>query len=107
MTGIGHESSCNAADKVADKVADTLQIEEGYSALGKSVERGMAVVHTVVHSHYTLVEFVKAAETERTERAADTPQIERKIQAGDNLKIAYNVGIVEKTVKGRGSGRPA
>ena len=103
-TRIGHKSSWNAADKVAD----TLHVEEGYSALEWCVERGMAVVHTVVHSHYTLVvDLVKSAETEHTERAADILPIEHKVQAGGNLKIAYNAEIVEETVKGRGSGRPA
>ena len=103
-TRIGHKSSWNAADKVAD----TLHTEEGYSALGRCVERGMVVVHTVVHSHYTLVvDLVKSAETEHTERAADILPIEREFQAGGNLKIAHNEEIVEKIVKGRGSERPA
>ena len=66
------------------------------------------MVHTVVHSHHTLVvDLVKSAETEHTERAADILPIERKIQADGNLKIAYIAEVVEETGKGRGSGRLA
>lgn len=68
----------------------------------------MAVVRTVVHSHHTLaVELVKSAETEHTERAAGILPIGCKVQAGGNLKVAYIEELVDETVKGHGSGRPA
>lgn len=103
-TKVGHKPSWIAADKVAD----TLHIEEGYSALGRYVERGMAVVHTDVDSHNALVvDSVNAAETEHTERAADIAPIGCKVQAGDNWKIADNARIGDGVVKGFGSGGPA
>ncbi len=108
-TWAGHKSSWMAADKAVE----TLHIEEGYSAPGGRVERGTAVVHTVVDSHYTLVveddvvDLVNAVGTEHTERAADTAQIERKVQAGGNLEIADNAGVVDEMVKGHGSGGAA
>ena len=104
---VGHKWSWIAADKV---VVETLHIEEGYSAPWRCFEKSTAVVHTVVDSHYTLVvedDFVysvNAVETEHTERAADTAQIDRKVQAGGNLKIADNAGIVDEMTKGRCSG---
>lgn len=99
-TRVGHKSSWIAADKVAD----TLHIEEGYSALGRCFERGTTVVHTVVDSHYTLVvDLVNAAETEHTEGTVDIAPIECKIQVGGSLKIADNAEIVDEIVKGRGS----
>ena len=71
-TRVGHSSSWIAADKVAD----TLHIEEGYSALGRCVGRGTAVVHTVVDSHYTLVvDSVNAAENVHIAQAADIAPI--------------------------------
>ena len=101
---VGHKSSWTAADKVAD----TLHIEEGYSALGRFVERGTAVVHTVVDSHYTLVvDLMNAAETEHTERTADIAPIECKVQVGGDLKIGDNAEIVDGIVKGCGSGGAA
>lgn len=103
-TKVGHKPSWIAADKVAD----TLHIEEGYSALGSCVEWGTAVVHTVVDSHDALVvDLVNAAETEHTEAVADIAPIGCKVQAGYNLKIADNAEIVVGIVKGCGSGGPA
>ena len=68
----------------------------------------MAVVHTVVHSHHTLVvELVKSAETEHTERAAGILPTECKVQDGGNLKIAYNAEFGDETAEGRCSVRPA
>ena len=68
----------------------------------------MAVVHTVVHSHHTLVvELVKSAETAQTEQAAGILPIECKVQAGGNLKIACNAEIADEIVEGDGNGRPA
>ena len=103
-TMVGHKPSWIAADKLADK----FHIEEGYSALGRCVEWGMAVVHTVVDSHDALVaDLVNAAETEHTEVAADIAPIGCKVQAGYNLKVAGNAEIVAEIVKGCGSGGPA
>ena len=103
-TKVGHKPNWIAADKVAD----TLHIEEGYSALGRYFERGTAVVRTVVDSHDDLVvDLVKAAETERTEWAADIGPIECKVQSGGNWKIADNAEIVDEIVKECGSGGAA
>ena len=103
-TKVGHKSSWIAADKVAD----TLHIEEGYFALGSCFEWGMAVVHTVVDNHDALVvDLVNAAETEHTEAAAYIAPIGCKVQAGYNLKIADNAETVVEIVKGCGSGGSA
>ena len=99
-TRVGHRSNLIAADKVADK----LHVEEGYSGLGECIERGTSAVHTVVDSHYALVvDLVNAAETEHTERAADIVPVGCKVQAGGNLEIADNAEIVDGIVKGRGN----
>ena len=103
-TKVGHKQNWIAADKVVD----TLRIEEGYSALGRSFERGTAVVHTVVDSHDGLgVGLVNAAETERTERVADIGPTECKVQAGGNWKIVDNAEIADEIVKRCGSGGAA
>ena len=68
----------------------------------------MAVVHTVVRSHHTLgVELVKSETEQHTERVAGILPIVCKVQAGGNLKIAYNAKVVDETVEGLGSGQPA